>query len=78
MSSRLPLLAQTGPASRSDECPLLREQQTPVFEHACKIGHEAIVSKHRDRAYRAGRSSNRIEVKNPASAAMLRAEDGSW
>jgi bifunctional non-homologous end joining protein LigD len=31
-----------------------------MFEHACKLGLEAIVSKHRDRAYRAGRSVNQL------------------
>ena len=47
-------------AARTDECPLLREQQTwRVLED--------IVSKHRDRAYRAGRSTNWIKFKNPAS-----------
>ena len=49
-----------------------------MFEHACKLGLEGIVSKHRDRAYRAGRSSNWIKIKNPASPAMVRVEDGSW
>ena len=43
-----------------------------MFEHACKLGLEGIVSKHRDRAYRAGRSANWIKIKNPASPAMLR------
>ncbi|WMT74491.1 hypothetical protein [Bradyrhizobium sp. Ash2021] len=34
------------------------------------------MSKHWDRAYRAGRCSNWIKIKNPASAAMVRAEEG--
>jgi ATP-dependent DNA ligase len=49
-----------------------------MFEHACKLGLEGIVSKHRNRAYRAGWSRHWIKVKNPASPAMLRVEDGSW
>ena len=49
-----------------------------MFRHACKLGLEGIVSKHRDRAYRAGRSTNWIKVKNPSSPAMLRAEERSW
>ncbi len=49
-----------------------------MFEHACKMGLEGIVSKHRDRAYRAGRTSNWVKVKNPASPAMARVEEGSW
>jgi ATP-dependent DNA ligase len=48
----------------------------PVFEHACKLGLEGIVSRHRDRAYRARRSANWIKVKNPASPATLRVEEG--
>jgi bifunctional non-homologous end joining protein LigD len=49
-----------------------------MFEHACKLGLEGIVSKRRDRAYRAGRSMHWIKVKNPASPVMTRVEDGSW
>ncbi len=41
-------------------------------------GVEGIVSKHRDRPYRAGRSLHLLKIKNPASPAMLRVEDGSW
>ena len=39
-----------------------------MFEHACKLGLEGIVSKHRDRAYRAGRSTNWIKIKEPGVA----------
>jgi bifunctional non-homologous end joining protein LigD len=49
-----------------------------LFEQACKMGLEGIVSKHRERGYRAGRSPHWIKVKNPKSPAMLRVEDGSW
>jgi bifunctional non-homologous end joining protein LigD len=49
-----------------------------MFAHTCKLGLEGIVSKHRDRAYQAGRSTNWIKVKNPASPAMQRAEDRRW
>jgi bifunctional non-homologous end joining protein LigD len=49
-----------------------------LFQQACKMGLEGIVSKHRDRSYKAGRCTNWIKVKNPQSPAMLRAEDGSW
>jgi ATP-dependent DNA ligase len=40
------------------------------------MGVEGSVSKHRDRPYRAGRSSHWIKVKNPASPAMTRADLG--
>ncbi|MET3839056.1 DNA ligase [Bradyrhizobium sp. OAE829] len=46
-----------------------------MFEHACELGLEGIVSKRRDCAYRAGPSSNWIKVKNPASPATNRAKD---
>src|SRR5436190_18469867 len=39
---------------------------------------QSIVSKHQDDAYKAGPSRYWIKVKNPNSAAMLRAEDGNW
>jgi hypothetical protein len=49
-----------------------------MFEHACKLGLEGIVSKHRDRHYKAGRCAHWIKIKNPASPAMMRASDGPW
>jgi hypothetical protein len=49
-----------------------------LFEQACKMGLEGIVSKHREKTYRAGRCAFWIKVKNPKSPAMLRAEEGSW
>jgi bifunctional non-homologous end joining protein LigD len=48
-----------------------------LFRHACLMGLEELVSKHRDRPYRAGRSSHWIKVKNPTSPAMNRAKDAS-
>jgi bifunctional non-homologous end joining protein LigD len=42
------------------------------------MGLEGIVSKHRDRPYNAGRSTDWIKVKNPKSPAMIRAKDGTW
>jgi bifunctional non-homologous end joining protein LigD len=49
-----------------------------LFEQACKMGLEGIVSKHRESAYRAGPSKHWIKVKNPKSPAMVRAEQGDW
>jgi bifunctional non-homologous end joining protein LigD len=49
-----------------------------LFEQACKMGLEGIVSKHRDRTYKAGRSPHWIKGKNPKSSAMVRAKDGRW
>jgi bifunctional non-homologous end joining protein LigD len=49
-----------------------------LFEQACKMGLDGIVSKHRERGYSAGRSPHWIKVKNPTSPAMVRVKDGSW
>ena len=38
-----------------------------VFEHACKMGLEAIVSKRLDSRYRSGRTSDWLKFKNPAA-----------
>ena len=46
-----------------------------LFQAACKFGLEGLVSKRRDRPYRAGRSPHWIKVKNSASPAMNRAKD---
>jgi ATP-dependent DNA ligase len=47
-----------------------------IFEQACKMGLEGIVSKRRDLPYRSGRCKSWVKVKNPASAAALRIQDG--
>jgi hypothetical protein len=43
-----------------------------VFEHACKLGLEGIVSKHHP--YRSGRSKSWLKIKNPAAPGVLRFE----
>jgi bifunctional non-homologous end joining protein LigD len=45
-----------------------------VFAHACKLGLEGIVSKHREHAYRSGRSETWLKVKNPAAPGVTRFE----
>jgi bifunctional non-homologous end joining protein LigD len=47
-----------------------------LFEQACKMGLEGIVSKRRDHGYKAGPSRHWIKVKNPNSPAMVR--EGDW
>jgi ATP-dependent DNA ligase len=46
-----------------------------IFEHACKLGFEGIMSKRRDRPCRSGPSKAWLKVKNPAAAGVLRFED---
>src|SRR6202012_784655 len=43
-----------------------------LFRKACEFGLEGLVSKHRERAYRPGRSPNWVKVKNPRHPAMTR------
>jgi len=43
-----------------------------LFRKACEFGLEGLVSKHRDRPYRAGRSKHWIKVKNRQHPAMSR------
>jgi bifunctional non-homologous end joining protein LigD len=43
-----------------------------LFRAACNMGLEGLVSKHRDRGYRAGTSPNWVKVKNPEHPAMTR------
>ena len=43
-----------------------------MFEHACKLGAEGIVSKRVDRAYRAGRCGHWLKMKNKQHPAMTR------
>jgi bifunctional non-homologous end joining protein LigD len=43
-----------------------------LFRKACEFGFEGLVSKHRDRSYRGGRSKHWIKVKNRKHPAMDR------
>jgi ATP-dependent DNA ligase len=45
--------------------PLRGERRPAVFQHACKMGHEGIVSKRKDSLYRSGRSPDLLKMKNP-------------
>ena len=49
-----------------------------LFEAACKLGLEGIVSKKRDAPYRSGKSKAWIKVKNPNAPAATRAADGTF
>jgi bifunctional non-homologous end joining protein LigD len=43
-----------------------------IFAHACRLGAEGIVSKHREHPYRSGPSKAWLKTKNPAAPGMLR------
>jgi bifunctional non-homologous end joining protein LigD len=49
-----------------------------VFEHACRLGAEGIVSKRVDSTYRSGPCSVWIKVRNPASVAVQRERSENW
>jgi bifunctional non-homologous end joining protein LigD len=70
------VLAKAGAGLRFNEH--IEADGPTVFAHACRMGLEGIVSKRRDLPYRSGRSKCWIKVKNPASPAMLRIQDGAW
>ena len=54
------------------------EDGPPVFQHACKLGLEGIVSKHRGSRYHSGRSQYWIKSKNPLSPAVKREAEEGW
>jgi ATP-dependent DNA ligase len=65
------LLARAAPGLRFNEH--LDEEDRPlVFQHACKLGLEGIVSKRRDSRYISGRSPHWIKSKNPDAPAVKR------
>ena len=49
-----------------------------VFERACRVGAEGIVSKRIDGTYRSGPCSVWIKVRNPASIAVQRERSENW
>jgi bifunctional non-homologous end joining protein LigD len=46
-----------------------------LFRAACKLGLEGLVSKRRDRPYRAGRSPDRVKVKNRKHPSLERVKE---
>ena len=49
-----------------------------VFQHACKLGLEGIVSKHKNSRYISGRSLHWIKSKNPDAPAVKREVEIDW
>jgi ATP-dependent DNA ligase len=52
------------------------EDGATIFQQACKMGLEGIVSKRLSAPYRSGSSRDWIRVKNPNSPAMARHREG--
>jgi bifunctional non-homologous end joining protein LigD len=49
-----------------------------VFQHACKLGAEGIVSKRLGSRYRSGRSPDWLKFKNPEAPAVRREAEEDW
>jgi bifunctional non-homologous end joining protein LigD len=49
-----------------------------VYQQACKLGCEGIVSKRLGSLYRSGHSRHWLKVKNPAAPAVRREAEGDW
>jgi ATP-dependent DNA ligase len=73
----LDVLARAAPGIRFNEH-LDHEDGPLVFEHACKLGLEGIVSKRRDSPYNSGRSRHWIKSKNPNAPAVKREVEEDW
>ncbi|PWT83942.1 MAG: hypothetical protein C5B58_05615 [Acidobacteria bacterium] len=56
----------------------IEDEAAIVFQHACKLSLEGIVSKRRGSPYVSGRSSHWLKMKNPNSAAVKREAEEEW
>jgi hypothetical protein len=53
-------------------------ERAVVFQHACKMGLEGIVSKRLGSRYRSGRSPDRLKFMNPQRPAVKREAEEHW
>jgi bifunctional non-homologous end joining protein LigD len=51
------------------------EIRPDLFRHACLMGREGLVSKHRERPYRAGRSPHWLKIKNRSHHSIDRVKE---
>jgi bifunctional non-homologous end joining protein LigD len=70
------VLAKAGPGLRLNEH--IEADGRTVFAHACKMGLEGIVSKHKASTYRSGRSPDWLKCKNPTCEAAKREAEEDW
>ena len=59
-------------------CEYIEGDAMLIFQHACKLGYEGIVSKRADSRYRSGRSLDWLKMKNPKSDAVARERKIRW
>jgi len=69
-------LRQSRPGVRLNEH-LEHPEGVVVFQHACQLGCEGIVSKRLGSSYRSGRSPDWLKFKNPAASAV-KCEEEDW
>jgi bifunctional non-homologous end joining protein LigD len=69
------LVARNGTARFNEH---IEADGSDVFNHACKLGLEGIVSKRKDSRYRSGRSPDWIKSKNPNAPAVRRESEIDW
>jgi ATP-dependent DNA ligase len=70
------VLAKAGPGLRLNDH--IEADGPTVFAHACKMGLEGIVSKHKASTYRSGRSPDWLKCMNPACEAVKREAEEEW
>lgn len=75
--SRLLTLIKGAPAGISFNEHLEGDGQV-IFEHACRLGCEGIISKRADSPYRSGRSRNWIKVKAPEAIETQKVRSENW
>jgi bifunctional non-homologous end joining protein LigD len=71
------LLARAGTGLRLNEH-LEHANGVHVFEHACRMGLEGIVSKRKGSPYRSGRTLDWLKAKNPNAPAVTRLAEEDW
>jgi ATP-dependent DNA ligase len=64
--------------SPSGTCRTRHDCGLTVFQHACKMGLEGIVSKRLGSRYRSGRSPDWLKFKNPEAPAVRREAEEDW
>jgi bifunctional non-homologous end joining protein LigD len=71
------LLSRAAPGVRLNEH--LDHPDGPiVFDHACRLGLEGIVSKRKGSPYRSGRTADWVKSKNPKAPAVTREAEEDW
>jgi hypothetical protein len=71
------ILRKSRPGVRLNE-DLEHPEGDVVFQHACKMGLEGIVSKRLGSRYRSGRSPDWLKFKNPTAPAVKREAEEDW